>query len=83
MFTPEEYESLTEHPGDKQYEEFFNYWTLTEAYIRARGMGLALSTIDLQFLSMLLIKYQFCLKRIFTIIMPHGNFSYCGRRMSM
>ena len=49
MFTKEEYESLTKLPADRQYEAFFNYWTLKEAYIKARGLGLALSTTSFQF----------------------------------
>ncbi len=49
MFTSDEYESLTLCPADRQYAAFFNYWTLKEAYIKARGLGLALATDGFQF----------------------------------
>lgn len=41
-FAPQEVEVLAAAPPDQQQYRFFEYWTLKEAYIKARGMGLAL-----------------------------------------
>ncbi len=41
-FAPPEVAALHSLPEMQQRERFFDYWTLKEAYIKARGMGLAL-----------------------------------------
>jgi 4'-phosphopantetheinyl transferase len=41
-FAPDEVRDLRRLPADEQPRVFFDYWTLKEAYIKARGMGLAL-----------------------------------------
>ncbi|MCC7031320.1 MAG: 4'-phosphopantetheinyl transferase superfamily protein [Acidobacteria bacterium] len=42
FFAPAEVAALRALPGGEQPRVFFDYWTLKEAYIKARGMGLAL-----------------------------------------
>ncbi len=42
FFAPAEVRDLRRLPVDAQARTFFDYWTLKEAYIKARGMGLAL-----------------------------------------
>ncbi len=42
FFSPEEYDLLRQAPAAQQHELFFAIWTLKEAYIKARGMGLSL-----------------------------------------
>jgi 4'-phosphopantetheinyl transferase len=42
FFAPEEVASLRALPADRHLERFFQYWTLKESYIKARGMGLSL-----------------------------------------
>ncbi len=41
-FSEQEISDLGKLPAEQQYQRFFDYWTLKEAYIKARGMGLAL-----------------------------------------
>lgn len=41
-FAPDEVRDLRSRPAAEQARVFFDYWTLKEAYIKARGMGLAL-----------------------------------------
>jgi len=41
-FAPREVAELAATPADCQQHRFFEYWTLKEAYIKARGMGLSL-----------------------------------------
>jgi 4'-phosphopantetheinyl transferase len=41
-FAPQEVAVLTAAPRHQQQFRFFEYWTLKEAYIKARGMGLSL-----------------------------------------
>lgn len=41
-FAPAEVAALQRLPRDVQARVFFEYWTLKEAYIKARGMGLAI-----------------------------------------
>lgn len=42
FFAPSEVAALHALPREAQRRRFFQYWTLKEAYIKARGMGLAL-----------------------------------------
>jgi 4'-phosphopantetheinyl transferase len=42
FFAPSEVADLRRLDPDEQARVFFDYWTLKEAYIKARGMGLAL-----------------------------------------
>jgi 4'-phosphopantetheinyl transferase len=42
VFAPAEIRAVRGLPADRQRARFFQYWTLKEAYIKARGMGLAL-----------------------------------------
>ena len=41
-FAPEEVLALRPLPDEKQKQRFFEYWTLKESYIKARGMGLSI-----------------------------------------
>ena len=41
-FSAEEVEALNQLPTEQQKQRFFDYWTLKESYIKARGMGLAI-----------------------------------------
>jgi 4'-phosphopantetheinyl transferase len=42
FFAPEEVETLRNLPEPAAIERFFDYWTLKEAYLKARGFGLNL-----------------------------------------
>jgi 4'-phosphopantetheinyl transferase len=42
FFAPAEAEALNALPKDRQQQRFFEYWTLKESYIKARGMGLSI-----------------------------------------
>lgn len=42
FFAPEEVSALRTLPAQEQGRRFFEYWTLKEAYIKARGMGLSI-----------------------------------------
>jgi 4'-phosphopantetheinyl transferase len=42
FFSPEEVEALRDLPPDDAIDRFFDYWTLKEAYLKARGFGLSL-----------------------------------------
>ncbi len=42
FFSPSEATALRALPPSEQHHRFFHLWTLKEAYIKARGMGLAL-----------------------------------------
>ena len=50
FFSPREVADLRALPGDEQEVVFFDYWTLKEAYIKARGLGLALPLNQFTFL---------------------------------
>ncbi len=41
-FAPTEVQALRTTPREHQQHKFFEYWTLKESYIKARGMGLAI-----------------------------------------
>lgn len=49
FFAPAEVADLQALPEDEQARLFFDYWTLKEAYIKARGFGLALPLGDFAF----------------------------------
>ena len=49
FFAPREVSDLRKLPEDEQHRAFFDYWTLKEAYIKARGFGLALPLADFAF----------------------------------
>jgi 4'-phosphopantetheinyl transferase len=49
FFAPREVNDLHALPADEQDKVFFDYWTLKEAYIKARGFGLALPLGDFAF----------------------------------
>ena len=49
FFAPSEVRALELLPADEQPRVFFDYWTLKEAYIKARGFGLALPLADFAF----------------------------------
>jgi len=40
FFHPEEAKALAEAEGDWQEAQFFRFWTLKEAYLKARGLGI-------------------------------------------
>jgi 4'-phosphopantetheinyl transferase len=42
FFSPSEVEALRRLPPSEQRRRFFELWTLKEAYIKARGLGLAI-----------------------------------------
>ncbi|WP_437661519.1 4'-phosphopantetheinyl transferase family protein [Sorangium sp. So ce1182] len=42
FFSPSEVRALRAQPSERQRARFFEYWTLKESYIKARGMGLAI-----------------------------------------
>jgi 4'-phosphopantetheinyl transferase len=42
FFSPREVADLRSQPPERQRARFFDYWTLKEAYIKARGMGLSI-----------------------------------------
>ncbi|APR88149.1 4'-phosphopantetheinyl transferase [Minicystis rosea] len=50
FFSPVEHRALRALPADAQRGRFFEYWTLKEAYIKARGMGLAIPLDQFSFL---------------------------------
>lgn len=42
FFSPQEYRDLLNFSGEAQKNRFFDYWTLKESYIKARGEGISL-----------------------------------------
>jgi len=49
-FSPREIRTLRALPARMQHDRFYEYWTLKEAYIKARGLGLALPLEHFSFL---------------------------------
>jgi 4'-phosphopantetheinyl transferase len=50
FFSPLEVAALRTLPDAEQRDRFFDYWTLKESYIKARGMGLAIPLDQFSFL---------------------------------
>ena len=48
-FAPSEVSELLSLPQDQRRARFFDYWTLKESYIKARGMGLSLPLEQFEF----------------------------------
>jgi len=42
FFSPREVSDLKKMPENRRRDRFFDYWTLKESYIKARGMGLSI-----------------------------------------
>ena len=49
VFTQAEREAFLSAPEPERYWRFFQIWTLKEAYIKARGLGLALPLVEISF----------------------------------
>ncbi len=49
FFSPFEVKALRTLPPEERMDRFFLYWTLKESYIKARGMGLAISLAAFSF----------------------------------
>jgi 4'-phosphopantetheinyl transferase len=49
FFAPAEVAYMEQHSPSEQHEIFFNIWTLKEAYIKARGLGLSLPLQEFAF----------------------------------
>jgi len=49
FFAPSEVEHLESLPVEERQRTFLSFWTLKEAYIKARGMGLAIPLADFSF----------------------------------
>jgi 4'-phosphopantetheinyl transferase len=50
FFSPREVRELFALPEERRCDRFFDYWTLKEAYIKARGMGLVIPLDKFSFL---------------------------------
>lgn len=48
-FSPTEYNELAQLPGPLMKKRFFEFWTLKEAYLKARGLGLKLPLEEVSF----------------------------------
>jgi 4'-phosphopantetheinyl transferase len=48
-FSPTEYHELAQLPGSLMKKRFFEFWTLKEAYLKARGLGLNLPLEEVSF----------------------------------
>ncbi|WP_161539887.1 4'-phosphopantetheinyl transferase superfamily protein [Glaciimonas sp. PCH181] len=49
FFSPNEVAALVALPPESQSQRFFQYWTLKEAYVKARGMGLSIPLDQFEF----------------------------------
>jgi 4'-phosphopantetheinyl transferase len=49
FFSPSEAAALKALPVERQFDRFYDLWTLKESYIKARGMGLSLGLSHLSF----------------------------------
>ncbi|MBA2675212.1 4'-phosphopantetheinyl transferase superfamily protein [Ramlibacter sp.] len=50
FFAPDEVSALAGIGAERQHDRFFQYWTLKESYIKARGMGLSIPLDKFAFL---------------------------------
>ena len=50
FFSPVEISELARLPAEEQKQRFFDYWTLKESYIKARGIGLSLPLNNFSFI---------------------------------
>ncbi|VAW82042.1 hypothetical protein MNBD_GAMMA13-918 [hydrothermal vent metagenome] len=48
MFSPMEYAALMKLEDNEQLQYFYRHWTLREAYVKARGIGLSFPTNKIQ-----------------------------------
>ena len=48
-FSQQEFSDLLNTPEKEQRSRFFDYWTLKESYIKARGLGLSIPLTDFSF----------------------------------
>lgn len=66
MFSEAEYKQMRQLAGRKQLEYFFIRWTLREAYVKARGIGISFPTRKLHFdidpAGLVSVKFQLELK---------------------
>ena len=46
FFSKREFAELQTHPAESLTRRFFHYWTLKEAYIKVRGMGMSIPLAD-------------------------------------
>lgn len=46
FFSKREFKELQTHPPEELTRRFFHYWTLKEAYIKVRGMGMSIPLAD-------------------------------------
>ena len=49
VFTDEERSAIHARPESQRAKQFFQFWTLKEAYIKARGLGLSLPLKEISF----------------------------------
>ena len=49
MFSDAEYRALQQYSGQSYLEQFYRRWTLREAYVKARGIGISFHTQKLEF----------------------------------
>lgn len=65
FFASNEVAALSELPCEERHNRFFEYWTLKESYIKARGMGLAIPldrvSFDLRSLEWVRLRVDGCL----------------------
>jgi 4'-phosphopantetheinyl transferase len=47
--SPDEIADIERHEGDERSQRFLMYWTLKEAYLKARGLGIAVHLADVEF----------------------------------
>ena len=73
FFSPSEIRALRQLPPEHQRDRFFDYWTLKESYMKARGIGLALG----------LANFSFCLESDQPISIRFNRVSLKTNRLSL